>query len=369
MHILFAGGGSIGHLAPAVAVWRAVETSIPDAAMHFACSTRPEDAEFLEREKIAFTPLCDRRFSVLRPDLFLRAILRARTILTDFQPDVIFSKGGAVSVPICIVAYMRRIPVVLHESDAVMGKASQFITSFAKTICIGIQETRNQPFEALTGLQARNGKPETSKLFTGNPIRPAVTTGDRARGLSLTGFSGKRPILLVMGGSQGAQALNDAVLRNLDALIKVADVVHLTGKGKYGAKPSAAYWTQEIAYEELPDLYAIASLALSRSGAGSISELAANGIPSLLVPLRGLAQDHQLRNADVAVQSGGAMLLHQEQLNVTLPQTVKRLVETPAELEAMRTAMRTLAVPDAAQKIANTVLATARCTDLSRGKQ
>ncbi len=343
MKILFVGGGSIGHLAPAVAVWRAVQRQKPDAMMRFVCSTRSEDAEFLEREKIAVTPLCDRRFSMLRPDLFLKAIFGARKILTDFRPDVIFSKGGAVSVPMCLLAHLRHIPIVLHESDAVMGRASQVIASFAKMICIGMQETKNQ-------------KPETNKLFTGNPIRPSVTTGNRERGLKLTGLSGERPILLIMGGSQGAQALNEAVLRNLDALIAVADIVHLTGKGKYGAKPKPGYWTREIAYDELPDLYAIASLALSRSGAGSISELAANGIPSLLVPLRGLAQDHQQRNAEVAAQCGGAVLLQQEQLNVTLARTVKHLVETPAELDAMRTAIRTLSVPDAAEKIAKAVI-------------
>ncbi len=335
MKILLVGGGSIGHVAPAVAVWRALKRAKPDAELKMICSEEQSDAEFLKKEGIPFTAIRGRRFSPLRPDIFLGSFFRARRIIKEFSPDVVFSKGGALSVPVCLAAKIRGIPIVLHESDAVMGKANRLIARWAKTVCRGF------PGEG---------------VFTGNPVRPVVTAGNKEEGLRITGFSGTKPVLLVMGGSQGARAINDVIAAHIDALLQIVDVIHLTGPGKGGIKARPGYFSLPFAYGELPHLYAISDLALSRSGAGGISELAACGIPSLLVPLRGLAQDHQLHNAVTAEKSGGAKMLDQETLGKTLLPALTTLAGEESKLSALRTAILTLYVPDAAQKIADEVL-------------
>ncbi len=340
MRILLVGGGSIGHVAPAVAVWRALERRDPDGARHLVCSEEPGDAAFLTREQIPFTSIRGRRFSPLRPDVFVASLLAARRLIKEFRPDAIFSKGGALSVPVCLAARIAGVPIVLHESDAVSGKANRLVGKWAKTVCTGFPSAG-------------------PSIFTGNPVRPEVTTGKREDGLRITGFSGTRPVLLVMGGSQGAASINGIVAAHLPELIAIADVIHLTGKGKPGGAPQTGYWSAEFAYEDLPHLYALATLALSRSGAGGISELAACGIPALLVPLRGLAQDHQLANALAAEKSGGCVALDQETLDERLIPAVRSLLEDSAQLTRMREAIRALSRADAADRIAESVLAAA----------
>ena len=184
-----------------------------------------------------------------------------------------------------------------------------------------------------------------------------MTQGKRERGLDLTNFAGKRPVLLVTGGSQGASALNNAITMHLDALLEICDVIHLTGRGKKGASRRAGYWAREFVYKELPDLYAITTLALSRAGAASIGELAANEIPMILVPIRGLANDHQYENAVRAEAKGAAVILPQTHLETDLVKIVQSLLAKKSEtLSAMRAATAELRQPEAARRIAQIIL-------------
>jgi UDP-N-acetylglucosamine--N-acetylmuramyl-(pentapeptide) pyrophosphoryl-undecaprenol N-acetylglucosamine transferase len=337
MRILFVGGGSIGHVAPCVAVWRAVQAETKGAAAHFICSERPEDAAFLEKERVDFTAVRGRRLSVLT---FGPAFLRARGIIKRFRPDVVFSKGGALSVPVAYAARAAGVPVVLHESDAVGGRANTLVAKWAKAVCAGFSPK-------LTG-----AKRDARTTFTGNPVRPEITQGDRQKGLKLCGFAGKKPVLLVLGGSQGAVALNDAVSRHLPELLAYTDIAHLTGVGKAGAGETPGYWSAPFAQEELPDLYAAADMALSRAGAGSISELASNGVPAVLVPLEGLAQDHQTRNAEAAAKQGGCVLIRQQDLDARLVEIVRDWAEHAQTRRLAGEMIRGLETPDAAGRIA-----------------
>ena len=301
MRILFAGGGSIGHIAPALAVWEALRERRPEACAHFVCAANGTDGDFLAENGCAFTAITTPRIGLRLPLQIFTAYRQAARTIDAFNPDIVFSKGGAISVPVCFAAHRKNIPIVLHESDAVSGRANRLVARWAQRVC----------------------------TECGNPVRRAVTHGSREKGLALTGFSGNRPILLVMGGSQGAQTLNGIVLDKLNELTTICDIIHITGKGKSpgpSISQNPSYWSAPFVIAELPHLYAIASAALSRAGAGAIAELEANGIPAVLVPLRGVGHDHQYTNAVVASRKPLFMHLEQETLREQLFPAVRQLI-------------------------------------------
>ena len=345
MRLLLVSGSSGGHLTPLIAVERAVKKLAPKTQTHFLCSKKPEDAAYLEHEGVEFTQATLPKKNIFFPITYLRSHRTAKRVLKTFKPDIIFSKGGAISVPLCRAAHKQGIPIIIHESDSVMGKANKMIAPIATAICLGFPPSDEQ---------RSFGK---IPIVTGNPIRQSMTQGKRERGLDLTNFAGKRPVLLVTGGSQGASALNNAITMHLDALLEICDVIHLTGRGKKGASRRAGYWAREFVYKELPDLYAITTLALSRAGAASIGELAANEIPMILVPIRGLANDHQYENAVRAEAKGAAVILPQTHLETDLVKIVQSLLAKKSEtLSAMRAATAELRQPEAARRIAQIIL-------------
>ena len=340
LRVLLCTGGSVGHLAPAVAAWRALERLAPGSSSRCVCTERAEDAEFLRFEDVDAVPVPWPRRSWRFPLQFLSAYRKSARVLDAWAPDVVLSKGGAVSVPACLAARKRGIPIVLHESDAVSGYANRVVARWAAAVCLGFPADPLPPRAAVTG----------------NPVRPEVTTGNRDEGLRIAGFDGKKPILLVLGGSQGARDVNRIVLDLLPRISPLADVLHLTGKGKRERGPGPGYFPLEFAYAELPHFYAAATLALSRAGAGSISELAAAGLPGILTPLRGLAQDHQEHNARAAEAAGAFLRIEQSDLPSVLVPTLERLLSTPPDRNATRTKMGALHRPDAAEAIARAVI-------------
>lgn len=337
--VVFAGGGSIGHIAPSIAVAQKLKEWFPQLLCHFLCSTRPEDVLFIEKQGFSATSLDAPRLSIGFLWKFWITYRKARQMLLEWRPRIVFSKGGYVSVPVCLAAKRLKIPIILHESDAVSGWANWIVGRWAEKICTGFEGSLKSP----------------KAVHTGNPILASVTAGSRQKGIAITGLSRMRPILLVLGGSQGALALNQTVARQLSALLELCDIVHLTGNGKRTVEGKIeGYWQCPFAYEELPHLYAAASLALSRAGAGSIAELAGNGIPTILVPLRGVAHNHQERNAQIASQSGGCIVLDQKELTDKIVEMVRKILESETH-ELMRKKMSTLHLPDAARQIADLV--------------
>ena len=344
MHILFVGGGSVGHIAPSVAVWKACSAMMPDAACNFVCSRRPGDAAFLKNIDLPYVAFDAPRMSPMLLWKWFPAVRRAKKILEEKNPDVIFSKGGYVSVPLCYAAWKKGIPIVLHESDAVSGYANRIVRRFASAVCAGFPSLHF---------------PLSVFHFTGNPVREEVTRGSRDKGLGITGLKGGRPILLVMGGSQGALEINRAVAAALPDLLLRCDVIHITGYGKRTVSdPHEGYFQIEFAGEELPHLYACADMALTRAGAGSIAELAACGIPSVLVPLRGVGHDHQWYNAVSAAKQGGCFHLEQQELSEKLLPTIHNLVTDDARRKEMAKSIRALSRPDAALQIAKIIALT-----------
>jgi len=335
--ILFVGGASIGHIAPSLAVMQQLKGIVPDVQCHFVCLPSKMETDYLKQNGCTYSTVDSPRLSFSFLWKFPRAYKQAAVLLSEIKPDVVFSKGGHISVPVCLAAKKRKIPIVLHESDVVGGRANRIVAKWAEKICTGF------PAEHATD----------KHIYTGNPIRQEVVQGEKKEGLRITGFSGDRPVLLVIGGSQGAQALNHAVTHHIHKLLKICDVIHITGAGKSGSSAEdPRYFRRDFVHEELPHLYAIADLALSRAGANILSELSANGIPTIIVPLRKVGHDHQQKNAEAAVAMGGCILLDQRSLEHNLGLKVKRCLLEKNVAKSMSKAARNLASPEASLRIA-----------------
>jgi UDP-N-acetylglucosamine--N-acetylmuramyl-(pentapeptide) pyrophosphoryl-undecaprenol N-acetylglucosamine transferase len=201
-------------------------------------------------------------------------VVQAFFKLLRLRPKAVFSKGGYVAFPVVFAAWLLGIPVYIHESDAMPGLTTRLCAPFAKKIFLGFEEAA----EALDRY--------TSKLeVVGNPIRLDLYEGKATRGKKWTGFSGKKPVLLIMGGSSGSHELNQKVEAEKKALLEQYDIVHITGDGKAKSVRQKNYIAVPYVGEEIKDLYALASLALTRAGAGALAELEALQVPALLFPL------------------------------------------------------------------------------------
>lgn len=339
LRVLLVGGGSIGHVAPLIAVWREVQALHPDAQARVLCADRPEELAFCRTEGLDATGLPRLQLNAGLPGAFMRASAIADRALRDIHPDIIFCKGGSISIPVCRLAKRMDIPIVLHESDAVMGRANSMLCRWADTVCVGMDA---------------QGTWKAEYVVTGNPVRREIMHGNHDEGLRIAGLNGKKPVVIICGGSQGAQTINEAVQTQLPALLPCCDIIHLTGPGKNGARPQPGYFPLPFAHAELPHLYAASDLAVSRAGAGTMSELAACGIPMLLIPIRGLAQDHQWRNAQAMAAAGCAEILPQEHLG-EMTVRVTALLEDSGRRAAMAAA-GTVGSGEAARRIAKIVV-------------
>jgi UDP-N-acetylglucosamine--N-acetylmuramyl-(pentapeptide) pyrophosphoryl-undecaprenol N-acetylglucosamine transferase len=346
---VFCGGGSVGHVAPAIAVAEAMAAR-SGAVPFFICSGREEEKRLLKQSGFRFEALglsgLPRGFSlawIRFPFDFLWALLRSWRILRRERPDIVFSKSGSLSVPVCIAARCLGIPVVLHESDCVPGLGTSLLSRISKKICTGFE------------LKALFPKLKDRIVRTGNPVRREIFLGSKSAGQRITGFSGRRPVLMVIGGSQGAAALNEAVEKHFDVLINLADIIHITGIGKELGRTHARYFSRPYVVEELPHLYALADLVITRAGAGVLSELGALKKPAIVIPLGGVAHDHQLKNALVLAENGAIEPLKQEDLPL-LPGRVAALLANQQRLKLLGENLSGFFPADASGNIAKVLL-------------
>lgn len=233
-------------------------------------------------------------------------VLQSFFILLGFKPKAVFAKGGFVSFPVAVAAWMLRIPVLLHESDVVPGLANKVCAKFARKVCVSYEESRKY----------FRGK---DVVVTGNPVRKDIVRGDKKRGAEFTGLHNKKPVLLVMGGSQGAKFLNDLVRDHLDELLKKYNVVHLTGQGKDVIPEREGYKRFTYIDDEMCDLYALADVVVTRSGANTLAELAAVGKPALLVPLgKEASRGDQIDNAYAHAKKYPAYVMEEHHFSPTV---------------------------------------------------
>lgn len=365
LRIVLTGGLSGGHTFPLLAVAQMVKarSPLPVELLFIGSQGKLEKEAMAEagiRTKYIAVGKWRRYFSVQNfIDLFKLpfGFLQALWHLLWFMPDAVFAKGGSVSVPMVIAAWIYQIPIVLHESDAQPGVANRFLARFVQRIAIAY-DGAHQFF------------PAEKTALTGNPVRREMTGGNVAEALDTFRLRADASILLVLGGSQGSGIINENLLRVLPALIeKGYQVVHLTGENNFEEVAQKALDAgldiEKGPYRPLPflasqplaDLYQAAQVVLSRAGAGTIAELAANKKAVILVPLKSAANDHQRMNAYELAEKGAAKVL--EEANLTEHLVLGNLEEllTNQELrQKMGEALSTFYHPEAAERIAVALL-------------
>ena len=315
--IIFTGGGTAGHVTPNIALMEPLLKEGWD--VHYIGSESGMEKGLIAGiANVAYhgisTGKLRRYFSwqnFIDPFRVIKGYFQARKLIRTIQPDVIFSKGGFVSVPVVLAA--GKVPVVAHESDYSPGLSNRIAMRFTDQVCLSFEDT-------LSHIPAGKG------FFTGTPIRPALYDGSREQALAFTGFSGEKPVLLVMGGSLGAQKLNELVREALPLLCERYDIIHLCGKGKHDCGCAACGYIQyEYITTELPDLFALSDVVLSRAGANSVFELLALNKPSVLVPLTSAStRGDQLLNARYMEKKGYAKVVDQ---NTATPESMVAAID------------------------------------------
>jgi len=327
--IVLTGGGTAGHVTPNIALMPALRAK--GFEIEYIGSYEGIEKQLIEQEGVTYYGISSgklRRYfdwkNFTDPFRVLRGYVQSRRLLKKIGPDVVFSKGGFVSVPVVRAAASLHIPVIIHESDMTPGLANKLAFPAARYVCCNFPETVAY-------------LPEGKAVLTGSPIRGQLLHGERAKGAAFCGLDADRPVLLVTGGSQGSASVNALVRRNLDELLKIFQIVHLCGAGNLdeSLKDREGYVQYEYIREELPDLFALADVVVSRAGANSICELLALRKPALLIPLPASAsRGDQILNARSFKKQGFSEMLEEETM------TDEQFLETVQKLYRDRDAYR-----------------------------
>ena len=327
--IVLTGGGTAGHISPNQALLPFLRQE--GYEIHYVGNENSMEQRLMKEEPgVIFHAVkggkLRRYFSwqnFIDPFKVIIGGFQSARLMGKLKPDVVFSKGGFVSVPVVFGAWLHRVPIVCHESDLTPGLANKICAKFAKKIATTFPECAKTLGE--------------KGVFTGTPLREKLFTGDREKGLALAGFDGSKPVLMMMGGSQGAQRVNEALRAALDDILPWADVLHLCGKGNLDASLDGkkGYCQLEFLSDDLPDAMAAADFVLSRAGATALCELQALKKPMLLVPYpKGAGRGDQILNAQSYEKRGLCRVLLQENM------TKETLTESLTSLWADRATLR-----------------------------
>jgi len=305
--IVLTGGGTAGHVAPNLALVPTLKAA--GFEIYYVGSHEGIERKLVEDVGIPYFGISSgklRRYKSFKnaTDIFRvgKGLLDAIGVIRKIKPDLVFSKGGFVVVPVIAAARLLRVKSVIHESDLTPGLANKLAMPFATTICVSFPETLRHV-----------GK---KGVLTGTPLRAELFKGERAVGFKFTGLnSAGLPVLLVTGGSQGANAINACVREALPGLLQKFQVVHLCGKGNLSGIGQAGYAEYEYINEAMADVLAMADIVVSRAGANTLFELAALGKPNLLVPLpASQSRGDQILNAASFKKQGFSVVLPEEEM-------------------------------------------------------
>lgn len=308
-HIVLTGGGTAGHVTPNIALLPSLREA--GYQISYIGSYKGIERTLIQEQGVPYYGISSgklRRYFDIKnftdPFRVLKGFSEARKHLKELSPDIIFSKGGFVSVPVVLAARKLKIPVIIHESDMTPGLANKLCIPSAARICCNFPETlKNVPAE--------------KALVTGTPIRKELLSGNKLKALDFCHFTSNKPVLMVIGGSLGAASVNNAIRQILPSLLRDFQVIHLCGKGKTdpSLEKTEGYVQYEYIKKELPDLFALADLVISRAGANAICEISALSKPNLLIPLSANAsRGDQLLNARSFEKQGYSMVMEEESI-------------------------------------------------------
>ena len=351
--IVLTGGGTAGHVTPNIALIPRLKELGYD--IHYIGTYDGIERKLIEEIGIPYYGISSgklrRYFDVKNfsdPFRVIKGYFQAKKLMKKLKPDIVFSKGGFVAVPVVLAAKHSHIPAIIHESDMTPGLANKLSIPSATKICCNFPETMSH-------------LPEGRAVLTGSPIRQELLTGNKLAGLKFCGFTANKPVILVIGGSLGAVAVNNAIRKILPELLKSFQVIHLCGKDKTDASLNnlEGYVQLEYIKQELADLCAAADICVSRAGANAICELLALKKPNLLSPLSANAsRGDQILNAESFRRQGFSEVLSEEEITPELLlKTIQNLYENRASYVA---AMEKSQQGDAIATITDLIEKTAR---------
>ena len=323
--IILTGGGTAGHVTPNIALLPRLKELHYD--IHYIGSYQGIEKELIEQFDIPYHGISSgklRRYFSLKnftdPFRIIKGLAEADKLIKTLQPDVIFSKGGFVSVPVVMAGKRRHVPTIIHESDMTPGLANKLSIPSATKVCCNFPETLDH-------------LPKDKAVLTGSPIRQELLSGNKIAALDFCGLTADKPVILIIGGSLGSVAVNQAVRAILPELLKDFQVIHLCGKGKVdeSLKNLHGYVQFEYIQNELKDIFALTDLIISRAGANAICEIAALRKPNLLIPLSANAsRGDQILNARSFERQGFSIVMEEEEL------TNEKLLSSIRDLYANR---------------------------------
>jgi len=364
--ILLVGGGTGGHFYPLMAIAEALNR-LPDGAQLYYAGPDRYNADALQSANIDFIRVGAgkrRRYAsilnIFDPIRTFFGMFSAIIKLFWLYPDVVMSKGGYTSVPVVLAAAFLRIPVVVHESDAVMGRANRLGSRFARYL--------------VTSYEGISFQTKAEQQLLGIPVRTALLVPPRPDAIERLGIDPERPVLLIMGGSQGAERINNLILDSLDELLRDFTVLHQTGQAHHIMCTQTAdkliqdegmrahyHPVPSLDAASLNDAYHLAGVIVSRAGSGSIYEIALHGKPSILIPIpEGISHD-QRTNAYTYARAGAAVVIEEKNLSAGLLRSeIDRIMLDQSVYSAMSTAASSFGRPDAAHNVAGLLMGIAQ---------
>ena len=343
-NIILTGGGTAGHCIPHLAILPHLKGKFDN--IYYVGSENGIERSIIEKTDIKYYHIpcakLNRNLTAKNlkiPFSVLCGIIKANKLIDELKPNVIFSKGGYVSLPLVIAAKNKNVPVIAHESDYTIGLANKISAKYCKLVLTSFPDTAKQ---------INNGK------FVGSPIR-RIASSSAKKDYSYFGFDGNKPILLVTGGSLGAKALNDAVRSALDDLLAKFDVIHLCGKNNLIKNPPNKGYYQAEFLSEIDKAYNCASVCVSRAGSNTLFEMMSIKMPCVLIPLpKGASRGDQILNANYFQRLGLAYNLPQE--NLTKESLIFAINSTYANRYNLNHAFNSHSISDASKEIAKIII-------------
>lgn len=354
MNVIISGGGTGGHIYPALALIHEIQKQEPDSTFLYLGARNGLEQDIVLREGIPFQSLVITGFkrkitleNIKTVANFLRAVAKAKRLIRHFSPDVVIGTGGYVAGPVVYAAAKLDVPTVIHEQNSVPGLTNKFLSRYVDRVAVSMQE-------------ASEFFPQDKCEFTGNPRASEILNGNKEKAYESPGLSPDKKTVLIFGGSRGARPINEAVLSLINQMgDKPYQILYVTGEAHYDKV------MEEVKQKGLPDnmlikpflhnmqdVLAASDLVVSRAGATTIAELTALGLPSILIPSPYVTNNHQEKNARALEKNGAAMVLTENELSgERLLSEIDAILSNEQKLSDMKHAAKAQGVPDASEKL------------------
>lgn len=365
MRIIMSGGGTGGHIYPAITIIKAIQKEVKSCEVLFIGTAQGLEADVIPKEGFAFKMIevrgFERKLSVKNVQTIIKtlgSVWQSKRIIEEFKPDIVIGTGGYVCGPVLLAASLMGIPTMIQEQNVIPGITNKILSRFVKKIAVGYKDA------------IKNFSKQEKVFVSGNPIRSEVLSATREEGITALGLDPMKRTVLISGGSGGARSINQAMVRVHQAFAGRKDIqlLHVTGKNEYNSivenlKQASIDTTQagniiiKPYLYNMPQALAVADIAVFRAGAIGLAELTARGIPAIVIPYPYAAENHQEFNAKVMENEGAAVVIRDAELTGDrLLGVINELITTPQKLADMANASKKMGCPEAAGSIAKMAL-------------